>query len=88
VRSNLVRAVKQSRMAATVTFSRRQIRKTFSAGGQASVSKHSIILKLIRWFPTLERSQPFRRRIWDAEDYWTPMFDALSLAVTFLANHE
>jgi hypothetical protein len=43
---------------------------------------------LVRWFPELQKALSKPRRLWDSQDYWTSMFDAVALAVTQLSRHE
>jgi hypothetical protein len=43
------------------------------------------MVRIGRLFPELEPLVPKPRRPWDAQDYWTPMFDAVARAVAWLA---
>jgi hypothetical protein len=71
----------------TVTYGLREIREAFgSLVKEKSPSKYPIMKALVRWFPELQGVLPKPRRRWDPEPYWTPLFDAVSLATTYLSN--
>jgi len=70
-------------------FGRHQVQETFKfALRSARPSKHPIMQVLVKWFPELTPSLPKPRRLWESQDYWAPMFDAVSLAVTYLHHNE
>ncbi len=67
------------------SFSRRDIQQAFEPFlKKPRPSKDAIMTLLTRWFPKLATFLPVARRAWDSADYWVYMFDAVSLAVTFL----
>ena len=72
---------------AIVTFSRHDIRKAFAPSLKVrKPSKQAIMQLLVKWFPELEAVLPKPRRVQDDQDYRTPMFDAIALAVTYLSK--
>jgi hypothetical protein len=71
------------------TFSRYEIQKVFgSLIRQKRPSKDVTMGVLTKWFPELLRYLPRTRRIWDPQDYWISMFDAVSLAITYMHHNE
>ena len=71
------------------SFSRRDIQATFGTLlNMERPSKDVTMQALVKWFPKLLPYLPKPRRAWDSEDYWVPMFDAVSLAVTYLHHDE
>ena len=71
------------------SFDRAKIQETFkSTLGCDGVNKDLIMQALAKWFRELEIYLPKPRRPWQSEDYWAPMFDAVSLAVTYLKDNE
>jgi len=69
--------------------SRTDIRKTFKSFLKVGrVNKDSIMRLLSKWFPELLEFLPKPRRLWESPNYWVPMFDAVSLAVTYLCHNE
>jgi len=70
-----------------VSYGRRDIREAFERMVKSkSPSKYPIMKALGEWFPELRGILPMPRRRWDTEHYWTPVFDAISLAVTYLVT--
>jgi hypothetical protein len=57
---------------------------TFLGSRSKTAGKDVIMPLLAGWFPELKPALPNRRRIWETEDYWVPMFDAVSLAITYM----
>lgn len=87
--NRLLQAIKRDlvkRGPPVVTFSRKDIRSAFAAlTASQRPSKDTIMRVLAKWFPELEEYVPPRpRRAWDAQDHWTALFDAVSLAITYL----
>ena len=73
----------------TTSFSRRDIQATFGELlNMERPNKDVTMQALVKWFPKLLPYLPKPRRAWDSEDYWVPMFDAVSLAVTYLHHNE
>lgn len=66
------------------TYSRDGIRQVFSRFG--AITKEEIARTLVARFPELAPDQPPRRKMWESEDPRMSIFDALSLAVTFLGE--
>jgi len=62
-------------------FSRQQIRDAFVESGEI---KHAIALAIAKQFPELQRCLPRERRLWMSEDERMNVFDAVSLALTFI----
>jgi hypothetical protein len=91
-RNRFLRAIRYelARAPGTVTsFGRREIQHSFKELlNVEKINKDQIMRALVKWFPELLRYLPKPRRLWDSEDYWTPMFDAVSLAITFLHNND
>lgn len=54
--------------------------------GEADPTKHRIMAHLGVLFPQLSPLVPPRRRAWDPQDYWTPMFAAAAQAVAGLTQ--
>jgi hypothetical protein len=72
-----------------VTFGWREIQQTFkSVLSRKYPNKYSIMQVLAKSFPELHLRLPKPRRMWDAEDHQTPMFDAVALVITHLHHHE
>jgi len=70
-------------------FSRRAIHKAFQPFLQSKRVNKSLIMQLLaRWFPELRRSLPRPRRLWESQDYWVSMFDAIALGITHLSRNE
>ncbi len=67
-----------------IIVSRRTVSDVFDRDGSRRLNKHQITEKLVDWFPMLERQAPKAGRIFDPADYWTPMFDTVSLVIAFL----
>ena len=64
------------------SFSRRDIQAAFGTLlNMERPNKDVTMQALVKWFPKLLPYLPKPRRAWDSEDYWVPMFDAVSLAV-------
>lgn len=55
-------------------------------GRYGKKSKHEIASLLATWFPALEWKLPPRRKIWQAEHWRMPIFDAVALGITYLAG--
>ena len=51
-------------------------------------TKHRIMTAIGDLFPELRRLVPKPRRLWESQDYWLPMFDAVARAVTWMKSHE
>src|SRR6185295_7050689 len=67
-------------------FSRRAIHMAFQPFLQSKRVNKSLIMQLLcRWFPELRRSLPRPRRLWESQDYWVSMFDAIALGITYLS---
>lgn len=66
------------------TFSRMEIRQVFSQAG--AVTKEQVARVLVSHFPELTTSLPPPRKMWQSEDSRMSIFDALSLAVVYLAE--
>ncbi len=72
-----------------VQFSRREIRAMFRHFLKPKLaSKHRIMQLVTSWFPGLLEFLPRPRRAWDTANYWEPMFDAISFAITHLHNEK
>jgi len=65
------------------TYSREQIRLVFEQF--EARSKLEIAEKICLWMEQLEKYQPMHRKRYMPEDYYQPMFDAISLFITH--NH-
>lgn len=63
------------------TYSRQTIRLAFSEHGMPT--KQEIAEGIARWYPELGIEIPPVRKIWKPDHYRMPIFDALSLALTF-----
>lgn len=73
----------------TMTVTRGDVQRAFAGFlGTEKASKDEIMPVLARWFPELSPALPNRRRLWDTEDYWVPMFDAVSLAITYMDKQQ
>jgi hypothetical protein len=71
------------------SFARSDIRRSFKFVLNCECpNKYSIMQVLARWFPELQRILPKPRRRWEPQDYWTPIFDAISLAITYIHNDD
>jgi len=74
---------------ALVSFTRSQIQACFKVFLQSErSSKDRIMQLLVTWFPELEASLPQPRKPWESQDYWVPMFDAVTMAVTWLHRND
>jgi len=70
---------------ATKSISRNEIKLSFGSVLKLKrPSKDRIMKALAEWFPNLLLYLPKPRRSWEPQDYWYRMFDAVSLAVTYL----
>jgi hypothetical protein len=91
-RNRFLRAMKYERAhhrSSVSNIARKDIRQTFKLFLHArEVNKDSIMLLLTKWFPELLEFLPKPRRIWETPGYWVAMFDAVSLAVTYLHQNE
>jgi hypothetical protein len=89
-RSRFLEAIKLELARSTykpVIYGRREIREALGPLIKAkSPSKYPIMKALVGWFPELQGVLPKPRRRWDPEPYWTPVFDAVSLAATYLSK--
>jgi len=73
------------RPVSTHSISRHDIQQTFEPFLRKPRPSKDLIMRLLtRWFPQLASFLPAERRAWDSTDYWVYMFDAVSLAITFL----
>jgi hypothetical protein len=67
------------------SFSRNQIQGCFKAFLRSErPTKDRIMRLLVAWFPELRGALPRPRKPWESQDYWVPMFDAVTMAVTWL----
>lgn len=64
-----------------VLYSRNQIRDVFEQFG--AVTKYEIAKVLLTEFKELELREPRKRKTWESESHNMPIFDALSLALTW-----
>lgn len=64
-----------------VQYSRDQVRDVFEQFG--AVTKYEIAKVLLTEFKELELREPRKRRTWESESHNMPIFDALSLALTW-----
>jgi hypothetical protein len=91
-RNRFLRAIKYEKVHkrySVTNIGRRDIRQTFRLLVKAGrPNKDSIMLLLTKWFPELLEFLPKPRRIWETPGYWVSMFDAVSLAVTYLHQNE
>jgi hypothetical protein len=91
-RSHFVRTVRQEsfrRSQEIADFSLDAISECFGSLSRLNrVNKEIIRKAIVKWFPELEASLPKRRRLWERQDYWAPMFDAVALAITWLYHNE
>lgn len=91
-RNRFLRAIRheiEQHSCTIASISRHDIREDFKYVLKAEKpNKYSIMELLVRWFPELQPSLPKPRRRWESQDYWTPMFDAVALAVTYLHRND
>ncbi|MBK8245344.1 MAG: hypothetical protein IPK88_18100 [Saprospiraceae bacterium] len=64
-----------------VQYSRDQVRDVFEQFG--AVTKYEIAKVLLTEFKELELREPKKRKTWQSESHNMPIFDALSLALTY-----
>ena len=64
-----------------ILYSRDQIRDVFEQFG--AVTKYEISKVLLTEFKKLELREPKKRKTWESESHNMPIFDALSLALTW-----
>lgn len=64
-----------------VQYSRDQVRDVFEQFG--AVTKYEIAKVLLTEFKELELREPKKRKTWESESHNMPIFDALSLALTW-----
>lgn len=62
-------------------YSRRQIKDTFESFG--AKTKFNIAMLLIKWYPELEAIRPYKRILYEPEDYHIGVFDAFALMITY-----
>jgi RNase H-fold protein (predicted Holliday junction resolvase) len=91
-RSRFLRALRYEtgRIAlASRKFSRHEVHKAFMPFlGRQRVNKESIMQLICKWFPSLKIICPKPRRIWESQARRVLMFDAIALAITYLARNE
>lgn len=63
-------------------YSRKQVKDVFEIFGART--KHEIVSQIVEWFPEMSARAPRIRKIWMSEDYGMAVFDAVSLAMTYL----
>lgn len=81
--SQRIIAMASSRNVRVALFSREQVKRVFLANGQGT--KHALAEILAKRFPgELGFRLPSKRRPWMSEDYRMDIFDAVSLALTFI----
>jgi hypothetical protein len=92
VRSRVIRAVRYELLRAPrqlLTISRHAIHIAFTPFLKAQrAGKESIMQVLVRWFPELKKLLPKPRRLWEPQDHWVSMFDAVALGITYLSRNE
>lgn len=64
-----------------VQYSRDQIRAVFEQFG--ALTKYEIAKVLLTEFTELQRKEPRKRKTWESESHTMPLFDALSLGLTW-----
>ncbi len=68
----------------TRSFTRAEVKAVFA--GDGAITKQDIAAGIARDFPELLSHMPRNRKCSDSEDYRMDIFDALALALTFLAD--
>jgi Holliday junction resolvasome RuvABC endonuclease subunit len=55
-----------------------KVKKAFSRPKNRRPNKQKINHLLVEWFPELQASLPKARKLWESEQYFTPLFDAIA----------
>ena len=54
----------------------------------SNLTVYGIIVLVVVFQPELRGALPKHRRIWESQEYWVPMFDAVALAITWLNQQQ
>jgi hypothetical protein len=92
LRSHFVRTVRKASLEYlhdVEDFSREDVSECFrELCNLERVNKEMIMQTVVKWFPELQSCLPKPRRLWNRQDHWVPMFDAVALAITWLHHHD